>query len=386
MVPQHGADFSEQCRIAAACGAGVRITNEGSDYVHNLMLTRLVASAGQHHGAFYGFEPAAAVDAVGVAARQYNATASGARQLHEYQNNLIHTRDGQALPRPGAGEAWERGRDQLVRRVPRPHVALLHSLPDLALRQAGIAGDALRLARCLRPLCDFAVLDDHLVAAGALVGLQAVFLAPARLWAPTVLECLHAFAASGGLVIAAGPVPSVLGALAAADLFGFGPATEELAGIAAVLPVPEAPLPTVAAVPRQHLARGFRGLDPACRPLLRLAHTPKTGGIPLAAWYRPWGRGAAVFYAGQLAQGEDWMASAGMPAAFVADLLAHLPPALGLPAVPLATTPGVYETETSAGWLAWNATDAPRPWRGRQLDPWAIGAGSNAISGSDGTE
>lgn len=374
MIPAHGSDFSEQCRVAAAAGAGVRITNEGSDYVQNLMLTRLVASAGRHFGAFFGFEPAAAVDARGVSARQFNATGSGARQLHEYQNNVVTRRGAVAVPVPGAWEAWERGRPCLKARAPKYDVALVHSLPDLALRETGILGGTLALARTLRPLCDFELLDDHLVEAGALRGLRAAFLAPARVWAPETLRRLHDFAAAGGIVIASSVRPQALeGEDGAAALFGFGTQADELFGISAVRPVDAAALPAYAALPAQHLARAYSGLDAAVVPLLRLAHTPVGGSVPLALWYRPWGRGAAVFFTGTFVPGDDWMAVAGSGEALARDLLQALPSALGLPGVEICTTRGVFETVTAEGALGWNAGPAPHSWRGIALAPGAIG-------------
>lgn len=373
MIPAHGSDFSEQCRVAAEAGAGVRITNEGSDYVQNLMLTRLVASAGRRFGAFCGFEPAAAINAQGVAARQFNATGSGAIQLHEYQNNILPIRHGAPEAVPGATAAWERGLAVLTRRKPHHQVALLHSLPDLALREAGILGPALPLARTIRPLCDFAVLDDHLVGAGALEGMRAVFLAPARLWAPETLGCLRAFAEQGGIVIAAGERPAALSGEDAALLFGFGPQADEAFGISAVRGVEGANLPAYLALPAQHLTRAYTGLDPAVVPLLRLAHTPTAGGMPLVLWYRPWGRGAAVFFTGTFAPGDDWMAVAGSGEALARDLLQELPRRLGVPGLDLSATRGVFETLTEDGVLGWNAGDQTRAWRGSDLTPGAIG-------------
>jgi hypothetical protein len=87
--PPQGSNFAEQCRVAARHKAGVRITNEASQYALNCALTRWVASAGKHYGAYYGFEPAGGVDESGIVARIYNATASGADQLFEYNSNVL---------------------------------------------------------------------------------------------------------------------------------------------------------------------------------------------------------------------------------------------------------------------------------------------------------
>ncbi len=89
--PEHGSNFAEQCRVAAKHKAGVRITNEGSNYAANFALTRWVASAGRHYGAYFGFEPAGAEDEIGIVARIYNATASGANQLHDYNPNIVNS-------------------------------------------------------------------------------------------------------------------------------------------------------------------------------------------------------------------------------------------------------------------------------------------------------
>ncbi len=371
MAPAHGSDFSEQCRVAAEAGAGVRITNEGSDPVANLMLTRLVATACRHHGTFCGFEPAAAVNARGIAARQFNATGAGARQLHEYQHNLVHEGAGGPTPVPGAALAWERGLAHLVRREPRYEVGLVHSLPDLALRESGVTGGALALARVLRPLCDFAVLDDHLVADGALGGLRAVFLAPSRLWSAETAARLRAFVEAGGICVAAAARPETLEAPdGLGPLFGFGPHADELTGISAVRVVDGAPLPACARLPAQHMARGYHGIDERAVPLLRLAHTPHSGVPPLVAWHRPLGRGTAVFYAGALApSSDDWMAVRGTAEALVRDLLEALPPTLGGHPVEVAAQPGVFETRVDGGLLAWNATDAALPWHGADLAP-----------------
>lgn len=86
--PTHGSDFTHQARIAAKYKAGVRITNEGSDYPTNFWLTRWVASACKHYKTFYGFEPAAGVDEHGLVVRIYNVAASGADQLFEYSGNM----------------------------------------------------------------------------------------------------------------------------------------------------------------------------------------------------------------------------------------------------------------------------------------------------------
>ncbi len=88
-----GSNFAEQTRVAAKHGAGVRITNEASDYKTNFSYTGWVASAGKHYNTFFGFEPAGEENENGIVARIYNATASGANQLFDYPSNVSSSKN-----------------------------------------------------------------------------------------------------------------------------------------------------------------------------------------------------------------------------------------------------------------------------------------------------
>jgi len=123
-VPEHGSNFAEQCRVAAKHGAGVRITNEGSNYASNFYLTRWVASAGKHYGAYYGFEPAGAEDERGIVARIYNATASGANQLHDYTPNVVNSTARIEAQRKHLGHLFH---------VPKPVVPVALWYPNAAM-------------------------------------------------------------------------------------------------------------------------------------------------------------------------------------------------------------------------------------------------------------
>ncbi|MBP5274554.1 MAG: family 14 glycosylhydrolase [Abditibacteriota bacterium] len=154
-LPEMGSDFSAQCRAAAKHGCGVRITNEGSDYASNFAVTRQVAAAGRYYGAYFGFEPASRENETGVAARIYNAAASGADQLHDYTYNL-------------ASESMQKAQKQSIgflrRHVPVVPAAAFYPAASLALSPS----DWYKKAARLRGFCDFDILDETLIADGAL--------------------------------------------------------------------------------------------------------------------------------------------------------------------------------------------------------------------------
>jgi len=202
--PVLGADFTAQTAAIARYGVGVRITNEGSDYTHNFSLTREVATATRHYGTFCGFEPAAKVDAKGVVARIYNATASGARQLHDYIPNTL----GQGV------EALENFRTNAVWLVPRsPHqmsVALYLSRETWALDPEAVSR-TLALSRVLRDATDLDFVTRRSLADGQLRPYSALVLAESSVLEPESAETIEKWVRKGGRLVAVSRPGETLG-------------------------------------------------------------------------------------------------------------------------------------------------------------------------------
>jgi hypothetical protein len=193
--PMLGADFTAQTAAIAPLGAGVRITNEGSDYAHNFTLTREVATATRHYGTFCGFEPAAAVNAGGVVARIYNATASGARQLHDYTpNTLGHD--------PAALDNFRAFAPLLVLRRPRIAAALYLSRETWALDPSAISA-TYALARVLRDAADLDFVTRRSLQDGHLRQYRVLVLAESPVLEPQAAAAIEAWVREGGTLIAA---------------------------------------------------------------------------------------------------------------------------------------------------------------------------------------
>ncbi len=157
--PELGADMTAQSKMAARHGAGIRITNEASDYATNFHLTRIVGTACRHYGTYFGYEPAGAVDTHGIVARIYNAVASGAWELFHYDNP----------PRGERGEQYRRYLDLMRIRAPVVEVGFFWSRTAADLKQhRGLE----RAARDVRDIADVAYIDEQLIADGALDGLK----------------------------------------------------------------------------------------------------------------------------------------------------------------------------------------------------------------------
>lgn len=191
-TPRLGADITEQAAAIAPEGAGVRITNEGSDYARNFVITREVASATRFYKTFCGFEPASKVDERGVVARIYNATASGARQLHYYTDNVMG--NDAALKNFMANAAWA------VPRQPRVDAAFYLSRETWALTPDAL-GRAHKLAVQLRDVTDMDFVTRRSVADGHLRGHRLLVLTESPVLEPPSAAAIETWVKDGGALI-----------------------------------------------------------------------------------------------------------------------------------------------------------------------------------------
>lgn len=190
--PILGADFTAQAKAIAPHRAGIRITNEGSDYAHNFTLVREVATATALYGTFAGFEPASSVNPNGIAARIYGATASGVRQLHEYAPNVLN---------PEAMRSFRANIVHLVPRKPRIDAALYASRESWAI-DAGARARFHEHARRLRDIVDHRIVTRLSVADGALKGTRSLVLTECPALEPAAASAIESWVNAGGILIA----------------------------------------------------------------------------------------------------------------------------------------------------------------------------------------
>lgn len=191
--PDHGSNFAEQCRVAARHEAGVRITNEASNYADNFVITRWVASAGKHYGAYFGFEPAGAENEVGIVARIYNATASGANQLHDYSPNVVSSQSRMDA---------QRNTLKWLFHVPNPivPVALWYPNVDLTLSWGGF----FHQARALRDYVDYDYVDETMLRTGGLEHNKILVILHGAVMEKSDAQMLAEWVKNGGRVIVMG--------------------------------------------------------------------------------------------------------------------------------------------------------------------------------------
>jgi len=173
---------------------GIRITNEGNDYAANFVKTREVATAATLYGTFFGIEPASKLNDQANGPRIYNATASGARQLHCYYHNAFQSAESLANFRANA--------PFLKPRQPRVDVALYLSHETWTL-DPGAIGRLTQHAALLRDLTDYAMVTRLSVIDGALRGRRALILLECGVLDPAAAAAIEEWTRQGGVTIVA---------------------------------------------------------------------------------------------------------------------------------------------------------------------------------------
>jgi hypothetical protein len=192
-TPEHGSNFGEQCKIAAEVGGGVRITNEASDYGANWSATRWVAAAGRQYGAYYSFEEAGVVSPDGVIARIYNATASGARGLHFYPDNLFTS-----VP---AITNFARWGGQFQQRQPKVEIAVYYPQTHIKLNGEDFLGGFYREVEALRDRFDFDYMSDEQILDGGLKRIKALILLQGNVSEAPVWQAITNWVRAGGVML-----------------------------------------------------------------------------------------------------------------------------------------------------------------------------------------
>lgn len=186
-----GGDFSAQAEIAAKYHAGVQITNEGSDYATNFMWTRQVTTACRFYGTYSGVEPAGGVITDAIPARVYNATASGADGLFTYDPE----------PEGERAQRYAELRKFLFKREPAVDVGLFLNRTSWDLGQLSRYWQA---GASLRAVTDFDVMDERLIAAGALKSKRVLFWLDGPIVEKPTARLLEKWVRTGGLLVVHG--------------------------------------------------------------------------------------------------------------------------------------------------------------------------------------
>lgn len=187
--PAHGSDFSAQCKTAADHRAGVRVTNEATDYALSFADTRLVSSACRQYGTYSAFESMGAITTPGIIARIFSAATSGVRGIHVYYPAVLSEKDGI--------ETWSESYKWLGSGFARPKIAVLYPQTALTLSWGGFYEKVM----LLRDAFDFDLVDESMIRDGALKQYRVLVLPDCKTLERDDIIRIQSWVRSGGVIV-----------------------------------------------------------------------------------------------------------------------------------------------------------------------------------------
>ncbi|MBQ9358648.1 MAG: family 14 glycosylhydrolase [Abditibacteriota bacterium] len=192
--PEQGCLFSHIAKLAARHGAGVRITNEMSEYTFNVTGNRYMSDSCRLYGAPCGFEPGDRVDVNGITARVFGAATCGVKQYFDFDHNALSSKeymDRQLELLPFLNKGYKPLRD----------VALWYPDRDLSL-YLDLGGYMAKAIPLMRNMADITIADSQTLADGILDGMSVLVLWNATVFEEEDLQNIARFIRGGGRVFA----------------------------------------------------------------------------------------------------------------------------------------------------------------------------------------
>ncbi|MBP5274641.1 MAG: family 14 glycosylhydrolase [Abditibacteriota bacterium] len=192
--PEQGCLFSHIAKLAARHGAGVRITNEMSEYTFNVTGNRYMSDSCRLYGAPCGFEPGDRVDVNGIAARVFGAATCGVKQYFDFDHNALASKeymDRQLELLPFLNKGYKPLRD----------VALWYPDRDLSL-YLDLGAYMSKTIPLMRNMADITIADSQTLADGILDGMSVLVLWNATVFEEEDLRNIARFVRGGGRVFA----------------------------------------------------------------------------------------------------------------------------------------------------------------------------------------
>lgn len=200
-----GADFSEQTKMVTKYKAGLRITNQTDNYAESFIRTRLLASACRFYGAYFTTEEADVNVARGVTMRIFDAVSSGASGA--YFKNIIGLGTDNCTGWTSAVGKPTQGATNLKQNL--NHLTLSGLIIDVAVffPNSAIALNPSLQHRLynwcskLRDIMDFDLVDEHMIADGALKKYRFLIVLETSQLLQKALLTIAKWVKSGGILI-----------------------------------------------------------------------------------------------------------------------------------------------------------------------------------------
>lgn len=201
-TPEHASLFSDQAKIAAKYGGGIRLTNERNDFFSNFFdCNAYMHNACELYGAYLGLEPVGPMTKEGIGSRILGSAIYGNRQIFFYFSNIYpnNEMDGEC------SKIFKKYINLIQERRSDNKFAVLWP-KYVGIMEGGIPERIRKTAKFIRQRTDYRFVNENMIADGALDDINLLIL-PCDIYTDnSTLEYLCEWVENGGILFAVGRV------------------------------------------------------------------------------------------------------------------------------------------------------------------------------------
>jgi len=291
--------FSDQAKIVAKYGGGMRLTNEQNDFFINFFdCNAYMHSACELYDTYLGLEPAGPLDESGIGARIFGSAVYGNRQIFFYFSNIYPDNEMNNK----RAKIFKKYIPLINEKKSNKQTAVLWP-KYVGIMEGGRPESIRPLAEFLRRRTDYRFVNENMIADGVLENVKLLII-PCSVY--TDREAMHnicKWVENGGILLTAGEVYDLEleDCKEFNEMLGFTDETDFCAGCASYEIPEDIPFKTFAAEKEYTTKHGYNNLASDVKPLaIHPATEIGTFGMSspdvYSSFYRKHGKGMAISY------------------------------------------------------------------------------------------
>lgn len=204
-TPEHASLFSEQAKVCAKYGGGLRLTNERNDFFSNFFdCNAYMHNACELYGADLGLEPVGSMTKEGIGSRILGSAFYGNQQIFFYYGNIYpdNEMDGERA------QIFRKNIHLIHKRKTENKVAVLWP-KYVGVMEGGIPERIRPTAKFIRQRTNYNFVNENMIADGALDNISLLIL-PCDLYTDTAtLDTICDWVEKGGILFTCGAITNL---------------------------------------------------------------------------------------------------------------------------------------------------------------------------------
>lgn len=204
-TPEHASLFSDQAKVVAKYGGGIRLTNERNNFFTNFFdCNAYMHNACDLYGAYLGLEPVGPMTKEGIGTRIFGSSVYGNGQIFFYFGNIYPDCDLHSAQ----AETYRKYNHLIFERKTSAKFAVMWPT-YVGIMEGGIPERIRPTAKFIRQRTDYAFVNENMIMDGGLDNISLLILPCDIYTRKDVLDKIRNWVENGGILVTAGKVTNL---------------------------------------------------------------------------------------------------------------------------------------------------------------------------------